>query len=145
MDFQAWLDDWADSILAGDYETFRQMSVLPFDVITPDGSWTVTEEAAYRKGYDAYLNFLNEIGATMIARSLRHIDTQSDTAVVIVYDNHILRDSTRLLAPSGARASLVRTEGRWCAHRVEEIHTDETQESPLPTMKTHRLHKSHSK
>lgn len=145
MDFQAWLDNWAETILPGDYDRFREMSVLPFEMVTPKGSWSVTDETAYRAGYDAYRDLLTNLGVTLIVRTLRQVPHHSDDEAVLIYDNYIMRDSLRVMAPSGARASLRLVDGQWRAYRVEEIHSVETVESPLPVLQTHNLHMTHTR
>lgn len=144
MDFQAWLDEWADCILAGNYDGFRRFSHLPFEMVTPKGSWIVHDESAYRLGFEAYLEFLSSVGATLIARSLRSVERLSRREVVLHYDNHIMRDSQRVLAPSGSRANLVAQDGMWRARRVEEIHHAETAAGTLPVLETFGLHRSHA-
>lgn len=123
MDFQVWLDDWADCILPGDYDRFRLLSDLPFEGATPKNQWIVTDEAEYRLGFLTYRGCLLDPGANLIARTLR--------------------DARRVLAPSCARAWLAFSDGFWRSRKAQEIHTDETRSSPLPVLETANLHNSH--
>lgn len=140
MDFQLWLDRWADCILEDDFEAFLEMSLLPFTVTTPGASWTVADPQDYRLGFDVYRDKLRELGANIVARTLREIEHICEHHVFVTYDNHIMQGTRRVLAPTRARAELRQVKGQWKALNVTEIHTDETRACALPALNTEELH-----
>lgn len=139
MSFQRWLDEWADSVLAWDYEAFRDKALLPFEMVTDKGRWVVEAEEVFEAAFVQYAELLREHRATTIAHSLKAVH-KDDVGVVLHYSNHILRGTQRVIAPTESHAWLREDAGLWRAYRVEELQPAGRKTSGLHVASIEEMH-----
>lgn len=139
MDFQIWLDRYADAVVTDDFDTFARMTSLPLVMETPSSSWTVATLKQLKAGFDQYRAMLESRGVNVCARTLKSVDDLPEGEVKLTYENHLVRDSIRVFAVSQNVAHLRQEDGAWKAYQVIDLPVAEG--DTLPDIQITDLHR----
>lgn len=119
-EFQDWLDLVEDSVLKGDYATYRDHVVLPMSIVTQVSRMTIAAEEELRRGFDAWRGMLSGQGITATIRTPVALDTVSDGEVRGVYVTEYLAGATRVIEPTRSAMHLTLSpDGRWRCGLIE--------------------------
>lgn len=131
MDFQIWLDRYADTVVQDDFATFASMTFLPLVMETASASWTISTRAELNAGFDQYRAMLATRGVNLCARTLKSVEELPTGEVNLTYDNHLLRDSLRVFAVTQNVARLRQDGGIWRAAHIFEMPTNDESKGPI--------------
>lgn len=140
MDFQAWVDEWADCVLNGDDDAFVAKMQFPFNMDTTHGSWVVETPEQAISGMIEYRKHITEIGANVIVRSIGHIERHSEDSASLTVTNHILRNGQRLQAPTSSIFYMRKTGDQWKSFGLKDFPDDVGSGSHLPAVNLAEMH-----
>ena len=115
---QSYLDEVAQAVLSGDWETYRDGVALPCAVVSHNESKVVETENDLRAGYDSFRATLLGQKVTDYIRPVEDASFLDRDLISGSYLTHILAGGHRILAPFKSIMVLRLVGNRWRAASV---------------------------
>ena len=115
---QAYLDEVAAAVMAGDFAAYRAGVVLPFHLVTYSANVTLTTEEALHSGFESFRSMLQTQRVTDYIRLVESAQVLDPELLTGRYVTHLVAGGMRVMDPFHSQITLRNVEGRWCAASI---------------------------
>ena len=112
---QAYLDEVSRSVLADDWETYRQCVALPCHIVSHDESKVVSTEDDLRAGFDQFRDTLRINRITDYVRLVDSATMLDRDLISGSYVSHLISHGQRIMPPFRSQMTLRLIGNRWRA------------------------------
>ena len=118
LDFVAFLDDISGCFISGDFELWQSRMILPFSMVTPDGTVVLEDRDQAETNFKLYLLASECMALTHVVRTPRDFSPNKDGSWRGTYETNLIRNGVRMAAPYQSTAVLWRTGGTWKMSKI---------------------------
>lgn len=115
---QTYLDQIAEAVMVGDYDSYRNGIALPLHLITHEQNVTLADEPALRAAFDAFRSMLQSQRVTHFIRLVNSAQSLDATLITARYVTHLIAGSLRIIDPFQSQITLRHVDGYWRAAAI---------------------------
>lgn len=115
---QAYLDEIAASVMAGDFVAYRAGVVLPFHLVTHSENVAIHDEETLRAGFDMFRGTLQAQRVTNYIRLVESAQALDPDLITGRYVTHLIAGGMRVIDPFHSQITLRHVGGGWRAASI---------------------------
>lgn len=115
---QAYLDEIASAVMAGDFAAYQAGVVLPFHLVTHTANVAITSDEALKEGFETFRSMLQTQRVTDYIRLVESAQTLDQDLITGRYVTHLISGGMRVLDPFHSQITLRLVDGRWRAASI---------------------------